>query len=80
MEDEETTILVEKSTILNGSRCRRRRRDVELKPPQPPSSGGFGLGLGLRAELGNKIKNFGQVMHSSRKSDTFTYFANFFLF
>ena len=37
MEDEETTILTEKSTILDGRRpC---RRDAELKPPQPPSWG-----------------------------------------
>ena len=35
MEDEETTILAEKSTILDGRR--RRRENVELKPPQPPS-------------------------------------------
>ena len=33
MEHEETTNLAEKSTILDG----RRRRDVEIKPPQPPS-------------------------------------------
>ena len=41
MEDEETTILAEKSTILDGRRCRRRRRreNVELKPSQPPSWG-----------------------------------------
>ena len=40
MEHEETTNLIEKSTILDGRRrrCRRRRREnVELKPPQPPS-------------------------------------------
>ena len=40
MEDVETTILAEKSTILDGRRCHRRRRgNVELKPPQPPSWG-----------------------------------------
>ena len=38
IEDEETTILAEKSTILDGRR-RRRRENVELKPPQPPSWG-----------------------------------------
>ena len=36
IEDEETTILAEKSTILDG---RRRRENVEIKPPQPPSWG-----------------------------------------
>ena len=50
IEDEETNILAEKSTILDGRRrrrCRRRRRDVELKPPQPPSWGwGWGLAGG----------------------------------
>ena len=38
MEDEETTILAEKGTILDGRRRRRRRRrreNMELKPPQP---------------------------------------------
>ena len=45
MEDVETAILAEKSTILDGRRrrrrrCRRRRRrDVDIKPPQPPSWG-----------------------------------------
>ena len=40
IEDEETTILAEKSTILDGRRRHRRRREnVELKPPQPPSWG-----------------------------------------
>ena len=47
IEDEETTILAEKSTILDGRRRRRRRcrrrRDVEIKPPQP-SSWGWGWG------------------------------------
>ena len=49
IEDEETTILAEKSTILDGRRRRRRRREnVELKPPQPPSWGwGSGWGLSL---------------------------------
>ena len=47
MEDEETTILAEKSTILDGRRRRRRRREnMELKPPQPPSWG-WGSGWGL---------------------------------
>ena len=46
IEDEETTILAEKSTILDGRR--RRRENVELKPPQPPSWGwGWGSGWGL---------------------------------
>ena len=55
IEVEETTILAEKSTILDGRRrrCRRRRRDVEIKPPQPPS-----WGLGLGAELGNISNHF----------------------
>ena len=48
MEHEETTILSEKSTILDGRRCRRRRGNVELKPPQPP----VGVGARLGAELG----------------------------
>ena len=43
MEDEETTILAEKSTILDGRR--RRRENVEIKPPQPPVGVGDGLGL-----------------------------------
>ena len=38
IEDEETAILAEKSTILDGRR-RRRRENVELKPSQPPSWG-----------------------------------------
>ena len=37
IEDEETVILAEKSTILDGRR--RRRENVELKPSQPPSWG-----------------------------------------
>ena len=41
MENEETTNLAEKSTILDGRR--RRRENVELKPSQPPS---WGLGSG----------------------------------
>ena len=42
MENEETTILAEKSTILDG----RRRENVELMPSQPPSwSWGSGWGL-----------------------------------
>ena len=36
MEHEETTNLAEKSTILDG---RRRRGNVTIKPPQPPSWG-----------------------------------------
>ena len=36
MEHEETTNLAEKSTILDG---RRRRGNVEIKPPQPSNSG-----------------------------------------
>ena len=36
MEDEKTTILAEKITFLDG---RRRQRDVELKPTQPPNWG-----------------------------------------
>ena len=39
MENEETTNLAEKSTILDGRRFRRRRGNVKLKPPQPPSWG-----------------------------------------
>ena len=56
IEDEETTILAEKSTILDGRRRRRRRRrrreNVELKPPQPPSRGwGWGSGWGLSSAI-----------------------------
>ena len=47
MEDVETTILAEKSTILDG---RRRRENVELKPPQPPSWG-WGSGWGLSSAI-----------------------------
>ena len=53
LEDEETTILAEKSTILDGRRRRRRRRrreNVELKPPQPPSWG-WGSGWGLSSAI-----------------------------
>ena len=52
MEDEETTILAEKSTILDGRRRRRRRRreNMELKPPQPPSWG-WGSGWGLSSAI-----------------------------
>ena len=39
MENEETTNLAEKSTILDGRRRRRRRGNVTIKPPQPPSWG-----------------------------------------
>ena len=59
MEDEETTILAEKSTILDGRRHRRRRRrrreNVELKPPQPPSWG-WGSGWGLSSAKLTKIQ------------------------
>ena len=49
IEDEETTILAEKSTILDGG-CRRcRQENVELKPPQPPV--GVGDGMGLSSEI-----------------------------
>ena len=53
MEDEETTILAEKSTILDGRRRRRRRRreNVELIPSQPPSWGwdsGWGLSSAIK--------------------------------
>ena len=51
MENEETTNLAEKSTILDGRRFRRRRRrrrgNVELKPLSPPVGDGVGLGWGL---------------------------------
>ena len=51
MEDVGTTILAKKSTILDG---RRRRENVELKPPQPPSWGwGWGLGWGLSSAISN---------------------------
>ena len=50
MENEETTNLAEKSTILDG-RCFRRRGNVELKPLSPPVGDGVGARLG--AELGN---------------------------
>ena len=49
IEDEETTILAEKSTILDGRR-RRRRENVELKPPQP-LSWGWGSGWGLSSTI-----------------------------
>ena len=39
MEHEETTNLAEKSTILDGRRRHRRRGNVTIKPPQPPSWG-----------------------------------------
>ena len=42
IEDEETAILAEKSTILDGRR-RRRQENVELIPSQPP------VGVGARA-------------------------------
>ena len=49
IEDEETTILAEKSTILDGRRRRPRPRrhgeNVEIKPPQPPVGVGARLGL-----------------------------------
>ena len=51
IEDEETTILAEKSTILDG---RRRRENVELKPPQPPSWG-WGSGWGLSSAINSNI-------------------------
>ena len=43
MEDVENTILAEKITILDG---RRRRENVEIKPPQPPVGIGVGEGSG----------------------------------
>ena len=51
IEDEETTILAEKSTILDGRR--RRRENVELKPPQPPSWG-WGSGWGLSSAISTR--------------------------
>ena len=53
IEDEETAILAEKSTILDGRRRRRRHRrreNVELKPPQP-LSWGWGSGWGLSSTI-----------------------------
>ena len=52
LEVEETTILAEKSTILDGRRrCRcRRRENEELKPPQPPSWG-WGSDWGLSSAI-----------------------------
>ena len=44
MEAEENTIFAEKSTILDGRR-RRRRENVEIKPPQAPVGVGNRLGL-----------------------------------
>ena len=58
MENEETTNLAEKSTILDGRRFRRRRRrrgNVELKPLSPPVGDGVGARLG--AELGKNLKS-----------------------
>ena len=49
MEVKENAIFISKSTILDGRRCRRRRENVEIKPPQPP----VGIGVGSGAELGN---------------------------
>ena len=51
MEVEENAILTSKSTILDGRRCRRRRENVEIKPPQPPDR--IGVGDRSGAELGN---------------------------
>ena len=42
IENEENAIYAKKSTILDG---RRRRENVEIKPPQPPVGVGDGLGL-----------------------------------
>ena len=51
MEDEETTILAEKSTILDVRRRHRRRREnMEITPPQPPSWG-WGSGWGLSSAI-----------------------------
>ena len=49
IEDVENTIWAEKSTILDG----RRRGNVEIKPPQPPSWG-WGLGWGLSSAINLK--------------------------
>ena len=59
IEDEETVILAEKSTILDGRRrCRRRHRrgreNMELKPSQPPSWG-WGSGWGLSSTTKEKL-------------------------
>ena len=43
IETEEDAIFAQKSTILDGRR--RRRENVEIKPPQPPVGVGDGLGL-----------------------------------
>ena len=37
MEAEENAIFAQKSTILDGRRRWRRRGNVTIKPPQPPS-------------------------------------------
>ena len=48
MEVKENAIFTLKSTILDGRRwCRRRRENVEIKPPQSP------VGIGVGSELGN---------------------------
>ena len=60
MEDEETTILAEKSTILDGRR-RRRQENVELKPPQPPSwgwSSGWGLSSAIHPKNMGMYKTY----------------------
>ena len=59
MEVEENAIFTSKSTILDGRRCRRRRENVEIKPPQPP----VGIGVGSGAELGNNwIGNIAKII------------------
>ena len=56
MEVKENAIFTLKSTILDG---RRRRENVEIKPPQPP----VGIGVGSGAELGNKrIENVASIL------------------
>ena len=55
MEVKENAIFISKSTILDGRWCcrrRRRRENVEIKPPRPPV--GVGARLGLSSAITGK--------------------------
>ena len=63
MEVKENLFFAQKSTILDGRR--RRRKNVEIKPPQPPAV--IGVGDGSGAELGKNCIYVASCMQHNHK-------------